>query len=167
MLSLPLIVYSKAEYHYDDQDLLDCNGDRDNREKHPGESSSSSRPRAAFELFSSIKASIFHTLGVTSVSRKFSPVPTFEEGNESTFLDKKDLDTSGSDTESRPVSKLQSSEDITPYSEVIRTHEKNDFPVSLDSNISDQLKQFDVIDNCSDHHFFYEGKGLSLSQVRN
>lgn len=148
------------------KDLLDCNGNRDNCEKHPGASSSSSLPQAAFQLFSSIKASIFQTLGVTSLSRKFSSVPTFEEGNESNFLGKKDMDTCGNDPESRPVSKVQSSEDITPYCEVIKTRERNDFPVSLDNNSSDQLKQFDVIDNCSDHHFFDEGKGLSLSQVK-
>ncbi|CAJ1961680.1 unnamed protein product [Sphenostylis stenocarpa] len=142
--------------------LLDCNGDRDNCEKHPGESSSSSIPQAAFELFSSIKARIFKTLGV-ALSGKFSPIPRFKEGNESNFLDKKDLDTCGLDTKSHLVSKPQSSEGMTPYCEVIRTHERNDFPVSLDNNSSDQLKQFDVIDNCSDHHFFYEGKGLSLS----
>uniref|UniRef100_A0A0R0G8J6 E2 ubiquitin-conjugating enzyme n=1 Tax=Glycine max TaxID=3847 RepID=A0A0R0G8J6_SOYBN len=151
------------------KDLLDCDGYRDNCEKHPGESSSSSLPQAAFELFSSIKASIFKTLGVTSLSGKFSPVPAFEEGSESGCLDKKDLDTCDpeSESESHPVSKMKSSEDITPYCEVIRTHERNDFPVSLDNkNSSDQLKQFDVIDNCSDHHFFHEGKGLTSSQFK-
>ncbi|KAL2969285.1 hypothetical protein AAZX31_15G071900 [Glycine max] len=151
------------------KDLLDCDGYRDNCEKHPGESSSSSLPQASFELFSSIKASIFKTLGVTSLSGKFSPVPAFEEGSESGCLDKKDLDTCDpeSESESHPVSKMKSSEDITPYCEVIRTHERNDFPVSLDNkNSSDQLKQFDVIDNCSDHHFFHEGKGLTSSQFK-
>ncbi|ESW20156.1 hypothetical protein PHAVU_006G185400 [Phaseolus vulgaris] len=145
--------------------LLDCNGDRDNCEKHPGESSSSSLPQAAFELFSSIKAGILKTLTVASFSGKFSPIPRFEEGNESNCLDKKDLDTCDSDTESHLVSKLQSSEGVTPYCVVIGTHERNDFPVSLDNKSSDQLKQFDLIDNCSDH-FFYEGKGFSLSQVK-
>ena len=146
--------------------MLDYDGYRDNSEKHPGESSSSSLPQAAFELFSSIKASIFKTLGVTSLYGKFSPVPAFEEGSESGYLDKKDLDTCDpeSESESHPVSKMKSSEDITLYCEVIRTHERNDFPVSLDNkNNSDQLKQFDVIDNCSDHHFFHEGKGLTSS----
>ncbi|KAG4924840.1 hypothetical protein JHK87_050380 [Glycine soja] len=148
------------------KDLLDYDGYRDNSEKHPGESSSSSLPQAAFELFSSIKASIFKTLGVTSLYGKFFPVPAFEEGSESGYLDKKDLDTCGleSKSESHPVSKMKSSEDITLYCEVIRTHERNDFPVSLDNkNNSDQLKQFDVIDNCSDHYFFHEGKGLTSS----
>ncbi|XP_027932121.1 probable ubiquitin-conjugating enzyme E2 24 [Vigna unguiculata] len=141
--------------------LLDCNGDRDNCEKHPGESSSSSLPQAAFELFSSIKASILKTLSVASLSGKFSPIPRFEEGNESICLDKKDLDTCDPDTESYLARKLQSSSD-----EVVGIHERKQFPVSLDNESSDQLKQFDVIDNCSDHHFFYEGKGFSLSQVK-
>ncbi|XP_027363350.1 probable ubiquitin-conjugating enzyme E2 24 [Abrus precatorius] len=149
------------------KDLLDCNDDRDNCEKQPGESSSFSLHQAAFELFSSIKASIFQTFGVTSLPRAVSPVATFEERNESNFLAKKDLDTCEPDTGPHPGSRLQSSEDRTTNCEVHNIHETNDFAASLHSNISYQLKQFDVIDNCSDHHFFNEGKGLSLSQVKN
>lgn len=145
--------------------MLDCDGGKDNCEKNPGESSSLSLPRAAFELFSSIKASIIQTLGVASYYEAVSPVSAFEEGNGSDYLDKKDLDSCGPDTESHPVSILQSTEDTAPNLEVVGIHEKNDFPVSLDRNNSDKLMQFDVIDNCSDHHFFNEGKGLSLSQV--
>jgi hypothetical protein len=63
------------------------------------------------------------------------------------------------------VSRLQSTEDSTPYGEVIVIHERSDVPISSDSKSPDQSKQFDVIDNCSDHHFFNEGKGLPLSQV--
>lgn len=70
-------------------------------------------------------------------------------------------------TESYPMTELQSTEDCTSYPEVIRIHEKNDFPFSLDSNISNQFKQFDIIENCSDHYFLDERKGLTLSQVRN
>ena len=146
--------------------MSDCDGDKENCGKHPGESSSLSLPRAAFELFSSIKASIFLTLGVTSHYGAVSTVPKFEEGNGSDFPDKKDLETCGADTESHPISTLQSAEDTTPYLEVVEIHERNDFPVSLDRNNSDKLMQFDVIGNCSDHHFFNEGKGSSLTQVR-
>ncbi|KAG5076989.1 hypothetical protein JHK82_055684 [Glycine max] len=110
-------------------------------------------------------ASIFETLGVTSLSGKFSLVSAFEEGNEFGYLDKKDLDTCGpeSEFESHPVSKMKSSKHITPYCEVIRTPERNDFPVSLDNkNSLDQLKQYDVFDNCSDHHFFHEGEKIDI-----
>lgn len=168
MLSLPRQLSDhKLNFTFDYQDLLNCDGGSGNHEKHPGECSSFSLPQAAFELFSSIKASIFQTLGVTSISRAVSPVPTFEEQKGTDFLDKKELENSGPCTESHPVSGLQSTEDRTPYYEYVIIHESNDFPVSLDSNSSGQLKQFDIIDNCSDHHFFDEGKGLALSQVRN
>ncbi|WJX22286.1 (E3-independent) E2 ubiquitin-conjugating enzyme [Trifolium repens] len=146
--------------------LSDCNVDKDKCEKHPGESSSFSLPRAALELLSRIKAGIFQKLGVTSFYGAVSPVSTFEEGNASDFLDKTDLETCGHDTDSYPVSRLQSTEDSTPYDEVIRIHERSDVPISSDSKSPDQSKQFDVIDNCSDHHFFNEGKGLPLSQVK-
>lgn len=102
-----------------------------------------------------------------SLSGAVSLVPTFEDGSGSDFLDKKDLETFGPCTESHSLSGLQSTEDRTPYYEVSRTHERNDIPVASDSKNSDLLKQFDIIENCSDHHFFYEGKGLALSQVRN
>lgn len=144
---------------------MDCNGDRDNCGKYPGESSSFSLPQAAFELFSGIKASIFQTLGVTSFYKGVSPVPTFEEGNGSDFLGKKDSETCGPDTESNPLNRLLSTEDSTPYCEVIRIPNPKDVPDSLDSMNSDQLKLFDVTDNCSDHHFLNKGKGLPLSQV--
>ncbi|KAG5076997.1 hypothetical protein JHK82_055692 [Glycine max] len=111
------------------------------------------------------KASIFETLGVTSLSGKFSPVPAFEEGSESSYLDKKDLDTCGpkSESKSHPMNKMKSSKDITPYCAIFRTQERNGFPVSLDNkNSLDQLKQYDVIDNCSDHHFFHEGEKIDI-----
>lgn len=141
--------------------LLDCNGD-----KHPGESSSFSIPQAAFELFSSIKAGVFQKLGLTSFYGAVSTVPTFGEGNAPDFVGKKDSETCSSDTNSHTASSLQYAEDSTPYCEVYRVHETSNVAVSLNRNCSDQLKQFDVIHTCSDHHFFNEGKGLPLSQVK-
>ncbi|CAL0309346.1 unnamed protein product [Lupinus luteus] len=146
--------------------LLNYDGGRGNCEKHSGESSSFSLPQAAFEFFSSIKTSIFQTLGVTSLCRAVSSVPTFEEGNGSDFRGKEVLNTCDPCTESHSMSGLQSTEDRTPYDEVTVTRERNDFPVSIDRNSPDRLMQFDIIDNCSDHHFFDEGKGLALSQVK-
>ena len=75
------------------------------------------------------------------------------------------MDTCGpeSESESHPVSKMKSSKDINPYCEVIRTHERNNFPVSKDNkNSLDQSNQYDVIDNCSDHHFFHEGEKIDM-----
>ncbi|CAI8591140.1 unnamed protein product [Vicia faba] len=134
---------------------------QDKCDKHPGESSSFSLPQAAFELFSNIKAGVFQKLGLTSFYGAVSTVPTFEEGNASDFLGKKDLETCSLDTNSHPVSSLQSAEVVSTS-----IHETRDVPVSLNNNCSDQLKQFDIIDTCSDHHFFNEGKGLPLSQVK-
>ncbi|KHN10005.1 probable ubiquitin-conjugating enzyme E2 24 [Glycine soja] len=148
------------------KDLLNGDGTRENCEKNLGECSSFSLPRAAFELFSSIKASIFQTFRGTLISGAVSSVPTFEKKNGYDCLDKKDLETSDLFTEQLPMAELQYTEDKTSYPENIEIHEKNDFPFSLDSNSSNQFKQFDVIENCPDHHFFVEGKGLSTSQVK-
>ncbi|KAJ1417650.1 Ubiquitin-conjugating enzyme E2 [Sesbania bispinosa] len=150
------------------KDLLNGHGSRENCEKNFGECSSFFLPRAAFELLSSIRASMFQTLGGTSRSGAVSSVPTFEKENESDFLfDKNDLETCDLCTEPHPMTELQSTEDRTSHPEVIRIHVNNEFPFSSDRNSSNsnQFKQFDIIENCSDHHFFYEGKGLSTSQV--
>ncbi|KAK7319683.1 hypothetical protein RJT34_04407 [Clitoria ternatea] len=146
------------------KDLL--NGDRntENCEKYLGECSSFTLPQA-FELFSSIKDSIFQTLGVTSLSGEISSVPPFEEENGSDFLDKKDLETCDL-CAVNPMTELQSAEAKTSYPEVIEIHEENDFPFSLDRKNTNRFMQFDIIENCSDHHFLHEGKGLSISQVK-
>nr|UPX08860.1 pho2 [Medicago sativa] len=148
------------------KDLLSGDGRKENLEQNL-ECSSFFLPRAAFELFSSIKSSIFQTLGGTSISGAFSSVPKFEMDNESDYPDKKDLETCNFCIEPHPTDELQSTEDRTSYPEVIRIHDKNDFPLSLESNSSNQFKQFDVIESCSeDHHFFDEGKELSTLQVK-
>ncbi|KAI9121132.1 hypothetical protein K1719_008165 [Acacia pycnantha] len=147
--------------------LLDFDGDRVNCGRHPGESSTFSLPRAAIEIFSSIKAGIFQTFGVTSLSPAVSLVPTTEEGNQSGNLSKKEVsETCDLCTEANPMSELQSAEDMTPDQDVIRFSERKDLPFSSNSNNSDGFKQFDIIDNCSDHHFFDKQKGLALSQVK-
>ncbi|CAL0313918.1 unnamed protein product [Lupinus luteus] len=147
------------------KDMSNCDGIRENYEKYPLECSSFSFPQAALELFSSIKTSILQTLGGTSLSA-VSSVPTFEEDNGSDFIDKQNLETRDHCTESHPNTQLQSAEDCTSYPQVIRIHEKIDFPFSSDSNSSNQFKQFDVIENCSDHYFLDEGEGLKLSQIK-
>ncbi|XP_027346958.1 probable ubiquitin-conjugating enzyme E2 24 isoform X2 [Abrus precatorius] len=148
------------------KDLLNDDRNIENCENYLGECSSFSLPRATFELFSSIKASIFQTLGENSLSGAASSVSPFGKDNESDFLDKKDLETCNLYAEQDPMIELQSPEDKTSYPEVIKIHEKNDFPFSLDNNNSNQFKQFDIIENCCDHHFHDEGKVLSLSQVK-
>ncbi|KAG5010603.1 hypothetical protein JHK87_019118 [Glycine soja] len=148
------------------KDLLNGDGTRKNCEKNLGECSSFSLPRAAFELFSSIKASIFQTFSGTLLSGAVSSVPTFEKENGYAYPDKNDSETCDLFTEQHPMTELQYTEDKTSYPENIKIHEKNDFPFSLDSNSSNQFKQFDVKENCPDHHFFVQGKGLSISQVK-
>ncbi|XLR57573.1 hypothetical protein S83_008245, partial [Arachis hypogaea] len=118
---------SKLNVMFDEQDLLNSDGVRENCEKQFGECSSFSLPRAAFELFSSIKASIFQTLGATPLSGAVSSVPTYEEENRSDFPNNKDLKTCNQCTHSHQVDKLQFIEEITPNPEVVKTHEHNNF----------------------------------------
>ncbi|KAL5054234.1 hypothetical protein RYX36_034916 [Vicia faba] len=134
-----------------------------NCEKNLEECSPFFLPQAAFEIFSSIKSSIFQTLSGSSVTRAFSSVPTFEKDHES---DVKDSETCNLCIEPHPTTKLQSTEDTTSYPEVIRINDKNEFPVSLDSNSSKQFKQFDVIESCSEDHQFFDEKGLPMLQVK-
>ncbi|KAI5386604.1 probable ubiquitin-conjugating enzyme E2 24 [Lathyrus oleraceus] len=149
------------------KDLINCDGKKENCEKNLEECSPFFLPQTAFEIFSSIKSSIFQTFGGTSVTGAFSSVPTFEKDHEFDFPDKKDSETCNLCIEPHPMTELQSTEDTTSYPEVIMINDKNEFPVSLDSNSSNQFKQFDVIESCSeDHQFFDEGKGLPTLQVK-
>ncbi|KAI4299379.1 hypothetical protein L6164_032846 [Bauhinia variegata] len=135
--------------------------------KHSGECSSFSLPRAAIELFSSIKSSIFRTLVATSQSEAVSLVHTYDEANESGYLDEKEnSETCDLCTESHPMNELLSTKNKTPDQEVVGIHKSEVFPISVASSNSDQFKLFDILYNCSDHHFFGEGKGLALSQVK-
>ena len=164
---LNAIVTLQAEYDYYVQGMPNVDNSRENCRNHPGGCSPFSLPRAAIELFSAIKASIFETLGVSLLSGVVSLVPTSEEENGSEFLDEKGVsNTYDICTESHAMSELQSTGNIIPDQEVILVHENRDFPFSLASNNSNQFKQFDILDNCSDHHFFDEGKGFVFSQVR-
>ncbi|KAI9095986.1 hypothetical protein K1719_026133 [Acacia pycnantha] len=134
-------------------------------DKHPKDCSSSSLSQAAFRLLSSIKASLFHTIGVASHSSAISYDPTSVEGNEPGFqYQEKVSETCALCKELHPMRKLQSTENRTPDQEVIR--DNKDFSFSLDSHEPDQFKQFDILCNCSDHHFFEERKDLALSQAK-
>lgn len=157
----------KLNVTFDDQDLLNGDGRRENYENNFEECGSFFLPRAASELFSTIKASIFQTLGGTSISGAVSSVPTIKKESLYDSLEKEDLETCDLCTEPHPMTNLQSTDERTSYPEVIRILDKNDFPFSLDSNSSNQFKQFDIIESCFDHHFLDEGKGKSIPQVRN
>ncbi|XLU54497.1 hypothetical protein S245_049145, partial [Arachis hypogaea] len=95
-----------------------------------------------------------------------SSVPTYEEENGSDFLDNKDLETCNQCTHSHQVDKLQFIEEITPNPEVVKTHEHNNSPFPFHNNNSNQFQQFDILKNCSDHHFFGDGSALTLSHVK-
>lgn len=158
----------KLNVMFNVQDLINFDGKKEDCEKNLEECSPFFLPQTAFEIFSSIKSSIFQTFGGTSVTGAFSSVPTLEKDHEFDFPDKKDSETCNLCIEPHPMTELQSTEDTTSYPEVIMINDKNEFPVSLDSNSSNQFKQFDVIESCSeDHQFFDEGKGLPTLQVRN
>ncbi|QHO08484.1 putative ubiquitin-conjugating enzyme E2 [Arachis hypogaea] len=134
-----MIEHRSLPFDKKENDLLNSDGVRENCEKQFRECSSFFLPRAAFELFSSIKASIFQTL---------------------------DLETCNQCTHSHQVDKLQFIEEITPNPEVVKTHEHNNSPFPFHNNNSNQFQQFDILKNCSDHHFFGDGSALTLSHVK-
>lgn len=160
------IISSLADYYLIDQGLLDFDGGKVNGENHSGECNSFSFPRAAIEIFSNIKAGIFQTLGVTSLSPAVSLVPTTEDRNESENVSKKEVsETCELCAEANLMSEMPSTKDITPDQDVIKFSEMKDVPFSSSSENSNGFKQFDIIDNCLDHHFMDEQKGLTSSQV--
>ncbi|KAJ7968561.1 Ubiquitin-conjugating enzyme [Quillaja saponaria] len=151
------------------QGLLSFNGDEGFCEKHPWESSSFLFPRAAIGFFSSIKASIFQSLGVTSLPGEVSSVHISKDENESAYLIEKEIiETCNPCCESHSTTELQSienNEKPSPNEVVVESQERIDLSLSVTNDLSEQFKRFDVKGDCLDHHFFDAGKRLALSQV--
>lgn len=143
------------------QDLFDSDGSGENYKRHSWEFSSFFLPKAAIGFFTSIAASLYGYVGSTSLSCPVVSGLNSEDGNESGSLHEKEV--------------LETSDLLHTFRHTSLDHEveetldkDNDvLPFSTASENSDLFRQFDMVGDCSDHHFLDAGKGLALSQARN
>lgn len=141
------------------QDLLDSGGAGENRQKHSWEFGSFCLPQAAIGFFMSIATNLFGSVGSTSLSRPVASDLISEEENESRILHEKQV--------LETCELLQTSRKTRSEHEVKETLDNEAVPFSINRENSDRFSRFDMVDDCSDHHFLGAGKGLALSQARN
>lgn len=155
-----IIEHEKQSHNHKGKDLFDSDGSGENYKRHLWEFSSFFLPKAAIGFFTSISASLFGSVGSTSLSCPVVSVLNSGDGNESGSLHEKEvLETSDLLHTSRRTS-LDHEEEET-------LDKDNDvLPFSTASKNSDLFRQFDMVGDCSDHHFLGVGKGLALSQVK-
>lgn len=114
----------------------------------------------------SIATGLFGALGSTSQSGSLSSGQITEDANESEILLQKEVDTCNVCNEPHP-SELETFGNKNLIQEVEENQEKEEFLLSTDLQKLDNFRQFDMVSDCSDHHFLGASKGLAFSQVRN
>ncbi|TQD88365.1 hypothetical protein C1H46_026109 [Malus baccata] len=118
------------------------------------ESSSSFLSQAAIGFFTSIAASLFGSQESVPLSAPSPSVCISEVGNESEIPHEKGIaETCELFTEQQSTTELE-------------RFEGNSIPHSKANDSVDQFRQFDIIADCTDHHFHGANKELALSQVK-
>uniref|UniRef100_A0A5B6ZR98 E2 ubiquitin-conjugating enzyme n=1 Tax=Davidia involucrata TaxID=16924 RepID=A0A5B6ZR98_DAVIN len=132
------------------------------------ESSSYYLPRATVGFFTSIVASLFGSLGSTSLPGTSDRI--LEDASDSGTTNEEELESCNYCTEGPPnvVGDLQTLEEKNLELQVKDIRESKVLPFSSGSKNSEEFRQFDMVSGCLDHHFADgAGKGLTLSQATN
>ncbi|KAK9267359.1 hypothetical protein L1049_009784 [Liquidambar formosana] len=158
--------------HQKGKDLLDLNGVGEDCKKYPWQSSSFFLPRAAIGFFTSIATSLFGSLGSTSLTCPKSSGLISEHGTKYGVLhDKEVLEPCGSCIEGQPmiIGDLQETSNEASSKQQVKEiqEDKKNLLFSLGSKNPEHCRQFDMVGDCSDHHFVdHARKGLVSSQVK-
>lgn len=147
------------------QDLSDINSAGKECKKYPRQSTSSF-PQAAITFFLGIAASLFGSPDSTLLSGQLPSNTCSEDENESGTHLKGVLNSCDPDTKEQHilVDDLQESRKTSIKEEIKEIGGDKDFPFSSISKNPEQFSQFDMVCDCSDHHFLDRaGQG---SQVR-
>ncbi|KAA8519796.1 hypothetical protein F0562_014114 [Nyssa sinensis] len=151
-LNQEMTKHDKHSLHQRGKDLLD--------------SISYSLPGAAAGVFKSIVATIFGSLGYTSLPGTSGLI--LEESHDSVTTNEEELEYCNLCTEgpSTVVGNLQTLGETNLELQVKDVQEHTDLPFPSGHKNPEEFGQFDVVSGCLDHHFVDgAGKGLILSQV--
>ncbi|XP_044497166.1 probable ubiquitin-conjugating enzyme E2 24 [Mangifera indica] len=143
---------------------LDVAGE--NCKNYPFEFSSFFLPRAAIEFFMSIVTSLFGSRCSTPLSCPASSGLTSGDTNESELLLKEEISKTCDNFSEPHLSELQTFGQTSLCEEVEDNQEKDGFQLAKACQNQDHFKQFDMVSDCSDHHFLDASKGSALSQVK-
>jgi ubiquitin-conjugating enzyme E2 O len=164
-LNQEMIELGKQFSSLTEKDLLNFNDAGENRTEHTLESDSYSLPRAAIGFFSSIAATLF---GSSSSSTPLSCAVSYsshasQDINESeNYFESQTLETCDLLGHSE-FPELGTPEDDH---EVKQNEENETFTyLTTDENL-DRFRQFDLVQDCSDHHFLDASNKLAQIQVK-
>ncbi|MBA0754368.1 hypothetical protein Gogos_020889 [Gossypium gossypioides] len=142
-----MFVHETQSNSHKGKELLSFDSAHGSGEKFSWAPASFFRPQAAIELFSSIASSFLGSLASVTLLSQEKEVS--ETCNDSAELD---------------PSEMQIFETTNIKQEVEEIEENNMMP-RLDET-SGRYRQFDMVSDCSDHHFLGESKVLAVSQVK-
>ncbi|XP_031266851.1 probable ubiquitin-conjugating enzyme E2 24 isoform X2 [Pistacia vera] len=148
------------------KNLPNLNGAGENCNKYPCEFSSFFLPRAAIGFFASITTSLFGSRGSTPLSCPTLSGHISGDANESDLLLKKEISTTCDNCSEPHSTELQTFGQKNLCEEVEDNQEKDGFKLSTACQNPYQFRQFDMVSDCSDHHFLDASKGLALPQVK-
>ncbi|KAJ8761638.1 hypothetical protein K2173_004414 [Erythroxylum novogranatense] len=132
------------------------------------ECSSLFSPQSTFGLVMNFGASILRSFGSTLLSAPLSPGQIFEDESGSNKNEEKTSETLDLCTEMQPLlaAEMQRYEE-TSFKDVNAVYQNKEFPSSSANTKQELFRKFDIVDDCSDHHFIDgAGKGLSASQFK-
>lgn len=124
-------------------------------------------PQAAIGFFSSIASSILGSLGSRSLLSQNSSGCMPHDAKEIGILFEKEVLETCNHCAELDLSELQTFETTNINQEVEEIEENKGSMMPRPSETSHQFRQFDMVSDCSDHHFLGESKVLAVSQVRN
>ncbi|XVF25803.1 hypothetical protein REPUB_Repub13aG0244900 [Reevesia pubescens] len=145
------------------KDLLNFNGADESDKKFSWAPTSFFRPQAAIGFFSSIASTI---LGSRSLLRQDSSRCIFHDAKKYDIVLEKEVSETCNDFPEQDLSELQIFEMTNKKMEVEEIEENKGSMMPKTSETSDQIRQFDMVSDCSDHHFLGESKALAMSQVK-
>ncbi|KAL1147056.1 hypothetical protein V6Z11_A10G028800 [Gossypium hirsutum] len=159
-----MFVHETQPNSHKGKELLSFDSAHGSGEKFSWAPASFFRPQAAIELFSSIVSGFLGSLApVTLLSQESSSFISHSAKEDDILLEKEVSETCNDSAELDP-SEMQIFETTNIKQEVEEIEENNMMP-RLDET-SGRYRQFDMVSDCSDHHFLGESKVLAVSQVK-
>ncbi|XWS18390.1 hypothetical protein CRYUN_Cryun32bG0039400 [Craigia yunnanensis] len=166
VLSQEMFVHEVQSNSQKGKDLLNFDGADESGKKFSWTRPSFFRPQAAIGFFSSIASSILGSLGSRSLlSQESSGCISNDAKEYGILLEKEELETFNNCAE-QDLSELQIFETENIKQEVEEIEENKGGMLPRPGDTSDQFRQFDMVSDCSDHHFLGESKVLAVSQVK-
>ncbi|KDP20972.1 hypothetical protein JCGZ_21443 [Jatropha curcas] len=148
------------------KDLLNSNSKNESKTC-PWKSSSFFLPQSTVGFFKGIAASIFESFGSTSLSGPLPYDSISKDDNQSETPEEKGIpENCKLCTEMQPVipGEMQRSEITSLKWEVNLFQDNKEFPPSPESKSVGQFRQFEMVNDCSDHQFI-EGAGKGLFSI--